>query len=118
MAIDAYLADPTGYQYDPAWLRELESVSHREYCTGYFFDNPAEVDHRCTQPGYLREKAYLATVRDYDPETGIATFIQHNKAVRGDSVEPAHPPARSAVPLPSAHSGMRRASKSTPRRTR
>lgn len=87
MAIDAYLADPTGYQYDPAWLRELESVSHREYCTGYFFDNPAEVDHRCTQPGYLREKAYLATVRDYDPETGIATFIQHNKAVRGDSVE-------------------------------
>lgn len=87
MAIDAYMADPKGYRYDPAWLRELESVSHREYCTGYFFDDPAVVDHRCTQPGYLREKAYLATVRDYDPATGIATFIQHNKAARGDTVE-------------------------------
>lgn len=92
MAIDAYQAaaaagDPQGYRYDPAWLRELESVSHREYCTGYFFDDPAKVPHTCTQPGYLREKAYLATVRDYDPATGIATFIQHNKACRGDTVE-------------------------------
>lgn len=87
MAIDAYLRDPAGYVYDPAWLRELESVSHREYCTGYFFDDPATVDHRCVTPGYLREKAYLATVRDYDPATGIATFIQHNKAIAGDTVE-------------------------------
>lgn len=87
MAIDTYLANPNTYRYDPAWLRELESVSHREYCTGYFFDDPAVVPHTCTQHGYLREKAYLATVRDYDPETGIATFIQHNKAVRGDTVE-------------------------------
>lgn len=87
MAIDAYQANPNTYRYDPAWLRELESVSHREYCTGYFFDDPAVVDHRCTQPGYLREKAYLATVRDYDSATGIATFVQHNKATRGDTVE-------------------------------
>lgn len=27
MAIDRYLADPEKYVYDPAWLRELESVS-------------------------------------------------------------------------------------------
>lgn len=87
MALDAYAADPAAYRYDPAWLRELESVSHREYCTGYYFDDPAVTDHRATVPGYLREKAYLATVRDYDPATGIATFIQHNKAVRGDTVE-------------------------------
>ena len=90
MAIDRWLEAQAGgapYCYDPAWLRELESVSHREYCTGYFFDDPAQVDHTCTQPGYLREKAYLATVRDYDPKTGIATFIQHNKAGRGDAVE-------------------------------
>ncbi|MBR6708697.1 MAG: U32 family peptidase, partial [Clostridia bacterium] len=76
MALDAYAADPAAYRYDPAWLRELESVSHREYCTGYYFDDPAVTDHRATVPGYLREKAYLATVRDYDPATGIATFIQ------------------------------------------
>ncbi|MBQ4065763.1 MAG: U32 family peptidase, partial [Clostridia bacterium] len=38
MAIDRYLADPVSYAFDPVWLTELESVSHREYGTGYFFD--------------------------------------------------------------------------------
>lgn len=50
MAIDRYLADPEKYVYDPAWLRELESVSHREYCTGYWFDDPAENANTAKQP--------------------------------------------------------------------
>jgi putative protease len=41
----------------------------------------------CTQPGYLREKSYLAVCVGYDPETGIAKFIQRNKAKVGDDVE-------------------------------
>ena len=42
LAIDAYLRDPAGYTYDPAYLRELECVSHREYDTGFFFDHPMD----------------------------------------------------------------------------
>jgi putative protease len=34
MAMDAYAADGARYVYRSEWLRELESVSHREYCTG------------------------------------------------------------------------------------
>lgn len=32
-AIDAYLADPAGYKYDPRWYSEVCKVSHREYYT-------------------------------------------------------------------------------------
>ncbi len=87
MAMDAYAADPTGYTYDPAWMAELESVSHREYCTGFYFGETTADANLCTLPGYIREKAYLATVEGYDPETGIATLKQRNKLTLGDTVE-------------------------------
>ncbi len=86
-AIDGYIAEGESYKLDDRWLRELDSVSHREYCTGYYFDDPMENAQTCTQPGYLREKSYLAVCTGYDAESGIATFIQRNKAKVGDSVE-------------------------------
>ena len=41
----------------------------------------------CTQPGYMREKAYIAVCESYDKETGTATFIQRNRLIDGDNVE-------------------------------
>lgn len=87
MAIDAYSENPTEYVCNPAWLAELESVSHREYCTGFYFGETTADAELCTQPGYIREKAYLATVESYDPQTGIATLKQRNKLTIGDTVE-------------------------------
>ena len=40
-ALDAYAADPEGYRLDPAWLDELNAVSHRPYCTGFAFGYPS-----------------------------------------------------------------------------
>ena len=59
MAIDAYCANPTGYRFDPRWLEELESVSHREYGTGFFFSKPMEDPALVSTCGYIREKAYF-----------------------------------------------------------
>ncbi len=87
IAIDSYLRDGENYKYDPALLRELESVSHREYCTGYFFDNPLEKANLATTNGYIREKSYLAIAESYDKETKRATFIQRNKAFNGETAE-------------------------------
>ncbi len=87
MAIDAYLRDPDNYTFDSMWSRELDSVSHREYATGFYFDRPLDDAKTCTTPGYLREKAYLAVVEEYDADTALALFIQRNKAVRGESAE-------------------------------
>lgn len=87
MALDAYQKNPEEYVYDPAWLSELESVSHREYCTGYFFESPHNTANLTANTGYIREKAYLAVALGYDAETGRATFRQKNKVVSGENAE-------------------------------
>ena len=87
MAIDAYEKDPTSYKYDPNWLSELESVSHREYCTGYFFESPHASANLTANTGYIREKAYLAVALSYDPETKRATFRQKNKVIDAEAAE-------------------------------
>ena len=87
MAIDKYLASPEDYEFDERWSRELDSVSHREYATGFYFDKPIDDAKTCTTPGYIREKAYLAIADSYDSESGLALFIQRNKAVKGSAVE-------------------------------
>ena len=103
MAIDAYERDPAAYQFDPAWLEELESVSHREYGTGFYFDDPMENPQLVSACGYLREKAYFSTATEYIEEEATALvangvemenadgrvyrFIQRNKVSRGEGAE-------------------------------
>ena len=87
LAIDEYLRDPEGYVCDPAYLRELECVSHREYDTGFFFDRPMN-DAKVTEiPGYIREKAYFATAVADSDAGELALFIQRNKVSVGDECE-------------------------------
>lgn len=87
MAIDAYLQSGADYRFDTRLLRELESVSHRDYGTGYWFDTPREEANVCTHAGYIREKAYIATALGYDAASGRATFVQRNKVTDGETVE-------------------------------
>ena len=84
MAIDAY--EKGSYTYNPAWMRELESVSHRPYYTGYYYDRATENANTTENTGYIKENAYLASVISYDAETGVATMRQKNKFSVGDSV--------------------------------
>lgn len=86
-AIDGYLREGDAFHLDPRWMTELDSVSHREYCTGYFFDDPMNDAKTCTMPGYMREKAYLAVAEKYDAETSLALFIQRNKLSVGEHAE-------------------------------
>ncbi len=68
MAMDAYTRDPEGYVFDPLWMRELESVSHREYATGFYLDDPM-IEPQLVQGGhYMGEKAYFGTALPYDTE--------------------------------------------------
>ncbi len=96
MAMDAY--ERGDYEVNPLWRRELESVSHREYETGYFYANASEEARVCENAGYLREKAYLATVLSYDEMTGEALCVQRNKVSTGDPMEVLSP-GKTGVPL-------------------
>jgi len=98
LALDAYRRDPAAYRFDPLWERELESVSHREYGTGFYFAKPSEDANTVSRHGYQKDKAYLAAaVTDGIPSadgTYDAVFSQRNKLFRGQTVEllsPGHP---------------------------
>ena len=87
IAFNEYLKNKEKYIYNPLLKRELESVSHREYDTGFFYDKPCDKAQITQNNGYLREKAYIAVVEDYDKLTGIATLVQRNKFSLGDILE-------------------------------
>lgn len=97
MAIDAYRKDPKGYTFDEALYREVESVSHREYCTGYWFDDVRKEPQLCRDPGYIREKAYFAAaIEQIDPPANLekqnaagvlCRFRQRNKLSLGERAE-------------------------------
>ena len=99
MAMDAYIACPDKYTFDERLLRELESVSHRDYCTGYYLDNPADAPQLASTTGYIREKAYFATalcpeelavpqgLQAVTENGALYPFIQRNKVCVGDSAE-------------------------------
>ncbi len=82
--LNAYLADPDGYKFDPKSLEEVESVSHRGYCTGYFYTSPLDNAQIWGEGGYIRDKAYLATVESFDKEIGRAVLLQRNKVSEGE----------------------------------
>lgn len=96
MAMDAYAADPAGYRFDERLDIELDSVSHREYCTGYYFDASTENAQLCSNTGYMREKSYFATAVESELPEGLERensdgvlypFIQRNKLCLGDVAE-------------------------------
>lgn len=85
MALDSYFSGE--YEYNPDWYRELESVSHRDYNTGYYFADSHTDANLAPNNGYIKDKAYLAVAVSYDKNTGIAEFSQRNKMSLGDSAE-------------------------------
>ncbi len=99
MAIDEYMRDPSGYAVNEALFTELDSVSHREYCTGYYLDAPTDEAQLTSNVGYIREKSYFATALEYDKnelpqaleyenDNGrLAMFMQKNKVKLGDLAE-------------------------------
>ena len=99
LALDAYGRNPADYRFDPTLYRELESVSHREYCTGFYCDSPMDEPQLTALNGYIREKAYFATalsenelplpegVEAQNAQGRLYPFVQRNKLSVGDSAE-------------------------------
>ncbi len=84
MALDDHFA---GKPFNKDYLTEVESVSHREYCTGFYFNSPQENANIVNNNEYLRDRAYLCTVSEYDAEKGMALCLQRNKMSVGESVQ-------------------------------
>lgn len=80
IAINDYFA---GKPYDERCTRETESVSHREYGTGYFYSSPEFDANVVVENEYIADRPFLATVTEYDSEKGLAKCYQRNKMFTG-----------------------------------
>ena len=86
-AIDAYYADPERYAFREEWMRELKKVSHREFTTGFYFNQPTNKDQNYQTSAYTREYHFIGVVRSYDPDTKMAVVEQRNKMTVGEEIE-------------------------------
>ena len=85
-AVDTYLAAPSN-DFKPAqWMvDEVYKISHRDYCTGFFFGSPRDDAQIYYKGGYVRswEVAAIAV----KSENGTLTVSQRNRFFEGDKLE-------------------------------
>ncbi|MBR0380136.1 MAG: U32 family peptidase [Mogibacterium sp.] len=86
-AMDAYLADPAGYRFDPAWYDELCKASHREFTHGFYYNKPTDKDQNYLTSDYIRDYSFVGLVRDTNEKSDLTTVEQRNKFSVGDTVE-------------------------------
>lgn len=72
-----------GESLDPMWVRETEKVSHRPYCTGFYFGDPGQ---HYAEASYFSDAEVAAIVQSCD-EDGNAVLSQRNKFYKGDRLE-------------------------------
>ena len=84
MAMDIYNRDPRHFAL-PQWIHdEVYKVSHRAYCTGFFFGHPKEGQYY-EDSGYIREYDVVAIVKEC--KDGRIYASQRNKFLKGDTLE-------------------------------
>ena len=84
MAADILEKDPENYRLPESVRGEVYKVSHREYCTGFYFGDIDRMQHY-EDSSYIREWDVCAVVTGCDDKRIYA--VQRNKFYRGDTVE-------------------------------
>ncbi|MGE5652946.1 MAG: peptidase U32 family protein [Bacillota bacterium] len=84
-AIDHYCADPAGYRFNPSWLDEIAKASHRDYTTGFYFQQPGADAHNYASSLYKRPVDFVGVVRA--SEGGFLTIEQRNNFRVGEKLE-------------------------------
>ena len=93
-ALDAWRHDPAGWRVDPLWLRELATVSHRPYGTGFLFGREAGVHPADSR--YRQSHQFVGVVCDAGGPDG--TLVEgRNRFAVGEEVELIGPGMRQAT---------------------
>ncbi len=83
-AVDVLKQDPDNYEL-PAWVHdEVFKVSHRKYCTGFYFGHPKDCQYYETS-GYVRDYDVVAVVDEC--RDGSIFCTQRNRFFAGDELE-------------------------------
>jgi putative protease len=84
-ALDVWRADPAGWRCDPLWRRELETVSHRPYGTGFLCERDGAEVHPADSR-YRQSHLFVGAVLDDGGPDGWLVEGRNRFAV-GDEVE-------------------------------
>jgi len=84
-ALDAYAADPSGWQYDPLWRDELDKVSHRPYDSGFLFGGSDARIH-ASDSRYRRSCDFVGTVEAVNAD-GSGWIGARNRFFSGEVLE-------------------------------
>lgn len=98
MAVDIFREDPDNYVLPEEVRSEVFKVSHRDYCTGFFFGHPSDCRQYYEDSGYIREYDVCAVVEKC--ADGRIFARQRNKFCLGEELEilaPCHKPVKYTV---------------------
>lgn len=84
-AVDIFKSDPDNYKLPDYVREEVFKVSHRDYCTGFFFGHPSDCRQYYADNGYIRSYDVCAVVDSC--ENGRIFAEQRNKFCIGDELE-------------------------------
>ena len=85
-ALDRLLeVGPEAWEADPAWLEELNNLSHRRYSTGFYFAGPGEQPQLNFDESYRSEATVVGMLLDH--EADVLVCEQRNKLLRGENLE-------------------------------
>ena len=87
MALDAYFDAPETFAAAPAWLEELDKVSHRAYTDGFFHGGAQASAQIYGSSSYTQTSDFVGLVLDYDAASGFALVEQRNHMRVGEEIE-------------------------------
>jgi putative protease len=96
-ALDRCYAEPGNYRVEEAWIRELGQVSHRQYSTGFYFNDPDQTIPNFEQTRSFHHADHRFIAKITAPAKNGKTPVEvRNKILQGEpvSVLPAAGPAR------------------------
>ena len=86
-AIDILKKDPSSYELPQNIREELDKVSHREYCTGFYFGNPYADGQLVHTSQYVRNYLLAGVVKGYDADNKRLIIEQRNKFYKDDELD-------------------------------
>ena len=88
-AIDAYYENPGAYAVRTEWLDELEKISHRGYCTGFYLGDPDQImpnyEH-CLYSNKTADSVFAGKIVERISQQKFRVDVR-NKLFSGDMVE-------------------------------
>jgi len=85
-AIDAFYNNPKTYEVDKRWVAELSGISHRPYCTGFYFEDPDQIAPNFENRMPETIQTFLGKVVETPGRHQVIIDVR-NKIFTGESIE-------------------------------